>query len=70
MARILHIEESDCEAARLKNDYHIASFRNGELEAYIDALGSLPPIFSSFDVIGNLLRLERGLLNSGEIYLF
>ena len=68
MARILHMEDSNCEATRLKNDYHIASFRNGKLEAYIDAIGSLPPISSSFDVIDSLLRLERGLFEPKRLW--
>jgi len=60
MARILRIETSDEKVAHSKND-SIYSFKNAELELYVDALSSLPPMFSSFDVIGNLLRLERGL---------
>lgn len=30
-----------------------------DIEPYIDALSSLPPVLSSFDLIGGLLRLEK-----------
>lgn len=39
------------------------------LGLYVDAMTSLPPIFSSFDFIGNLLKLEKDATSTGDFHL-